>query len=123
MSRGKFKIKSGNLEKQLRAFEEIKKEFLSVGLFKKGTISKRWMTCGRTNCKCHSESKYRHGPYYWWTSKQNNKTYSILVPHSLLKEAKAYLKNYQMLCKLFSRLEQLSERIVHKKINSFRKAK
>ena len=100
----------------LDKFEKQKRKLLSVGVFRKGTISKRWMPCGNPSCKCHSDKQKRHGPYYWWTTKVKGKTKAIFVRKESLDEAKSYLKNYKELKKIIFELSQLSERIVQNKL-------
>lgn len=103
-------------------FEKKKRKLLSVGLFHKGTISKRWIPCGKPSCKCHTDKKKRHGPYYWWTTKVKGKTKAIYVREESLVEAKSYIKNYQELKSIIFELSQLSERIIRKKLKIRKKS-
>jgi len=80
------------------------------------------MTCGNPSCKCKTDKQKRHGPYYWWTTKENAKTKAILVPNGFLPEAKSYLINNRILKKKITRLSQLSERIIRKKLEFFKKS-
>jgi hypothetical protein len=46
----------------------------SIGLIWPGTIQKRMMTCGKPQCRCHTDPAARHGPYYYWTAKSHGKS-------------------------------------------------
>ena len=109
-------------EKQLKwlteKFQKKKEELLSIGIFRKGSIAKRWMTCGNPACRCRLDKKKRHGPYYWWTTKEKGQTQAILVPKEFLSDAKNYLKNYKELKKKIRALSELSEQIIRKKFKS-----
>jgi len=104
------------LKRLLQRFEKEKEELLSIRIFRKGSITKRWMTCGNPICKCKIDKAKRHGPYYWWTTKQKGRTQAIIVPKEFLSEAKIYLKNYKQLKMQINVLSQLSERIIRKKL-------
>ena len=110
------------LHREFKSFEKTKEEILLIQPFRKGSITKRWMTCGNLRCKCRKEKRNKHGPYYWWTTKEKGKTRAILLPKELLAEARAYIKNYKLLQRKIDRLSKLSERIIMKKVENFRKS-
>jgi hypothetical protein len=60
-------------------FKEKLRELESVGFMRLGSVQRRMMTCGKTNCACAVDPHARHGPYYTWTSKRNGKTISRLL--------------------------------------------
>jgi hypothetical protein len=105
------------LKRLVKKFEKEKKELLSIGIFLKGSISERWMTCGNPACSCKKDRRKRHGPYQWWTTKEKGRTKAILIPPSFLEEAKTYLENHTLLQRKISRLYQLSEQITRIKVN------
>ena len=99
-------------------FAKEKKGFLSIDIFRKGSITKRWMTCGRPRCSCKTDINKRHGPYYWWTTKEKGKTKALLISKSFLAEARAYIKNYKLLKIKIKALSQLSEQIIQIKLKN-----
>jgi len=44
-----------------------------------GTIHVRTKVCGRKNCRCATDRKYRHGPYHEWTRHKDGKYQHKLV--------------------------------------------
>ncbi len=109
-----------NLDKLKEQFEKTKGKILSISYLKKGSISKCYQTCGTAGCRCHKDKKYRHGPYCWWTSKENAKSKSILVPEGMLDEARTYIDNYKILKNKIKLLEDISEKIIKIKIKNYR---
>ncbi len=107
----------------LQKFGKEKKDLLSTGVFRKGSITERWMTCGNPICKCKTDTAKRHGPYYWWTTKEKGHTQAIIVPKEFLSEARTYLKNYQQLKTQINALSQLSEQIIRKKLEFLKRQK
>lgn len=110
-----------NLEKLKEQFEKIKGEICSISYLRKGSIAKCYQTCGNPGCRCHKDKKYRHGPYWWWTSKDSGKTKSILVPEGMLGEVRSCIDNYKLLKSRFKMLEEISEKIIKIKIKNYKK--
>lgn len=104
-------------------FEKEKIRLTETGVFWKGSLTKRWMTCGNPACRCKTRKNGRHGPYYWWTTKEKGRTKAILIPKEFLAEAKSYLKNAEELKKKIRRLSQLSSAIVEIKLKFSKKRK
>ena len=97
-------------------FEKEKQRLQDTGVFWKGSIAKRWVTCGNPACGCKTDENKRHGPYYWWTTKEKGRTKAILIPEEFLDDAESYLKNARELKKKIQRLSQLSCKIVEIKL-------
>ena len=43
---------------------------------RRGSVSERWMKCGRKECRCQHDRQARHGPYYSLTRMEGGKTRS-----------------------------------------------
>lgn len=43
---------------------------------RRGSVSERFMKCGRKECRCHRDPQARHGPYYSLTRIEGGKTHS-----------------------------------------------
>ena len=41
-----------------------------------GTLARRFMRCGKTNCRCKADPPLLHGPYWHWTRTIAGKTHS-----------------------------------------------
>lgn len=104
------------LRRLLLKFEKEKRRLSDVKIFWKGSIAKRFMTCGNPACKCKTSKTKRHGPYYWWTTKEKNRTKAIIIPKEFLSEAKTYLKNCKQLKKKIYALSELSDEIIEIKL-------
>jgi len=101
-------------------FQRLKKEISEIGIFRNGSISKRWQTCGNSRCRCKRAKEYRHGPYYWWTTKEKTKTRAILVPSEMLDEAYVYIENSRLLRKKMKILAKLADKIVQNRVKKYR---
>lgn len=115
--------KETRLKRLSMDFEKERHRLSETEVFWKGSITKRWMTCGNPACRCKTHKNGRHGPYYWWTTKEKGQTKAILIPEEFLAEAKSYLKNASELKKKIRRLSQLSSEIVEIKLKFSKKIK
>jgi hypothetical protein len=108
------------IEKLQKEFDARRKELLSIEPFRKGSIMKRWQTCKKDSCRCKTDKKYRHWPYYSWTTKEKNKTVCVIVPEALLAEANVYIHNDKQIRTTINKLAKLSDKIFRKKIEFIR---
>ena len=109
------------MDKLKEQFDRVKNEICSISYLKKGSLAKCYQTCGNPGCRCHRDKKYRHGPYWWWSTKENGKTKSILVPEGMLSEVRLYVDNYRLLKSRIRILEEISEKIIKTRIKDYRR--
>ncbi|MHB8276182.1 MAG: DUF6788 family protein [Candidatus Humimicrobiaceae bacterium] len=108
------------IQKLEEEFEKTKKEIAGIPYLKKGSITRCYQVCRNLNCRCHKNEKFRHGPYYLWTTKENDKTKTISVPKQMLSEVKSYIDNFNFLKSKVALLEEISEKIIKIKIKNYR---
>lgn len=46
---------------------------------RRGSVTERFMKCGRAGCACHVRDEARHGPYVTWSRVVDGKTKSFYV--------------------------------------------
>jgi hypothetical protein len=89
-------------------FRAAQQELLRVDHFLKGTVLKRMMKCGRTQCACHRDPAKRHGPYFEWTYKAQGKTVNVKLSAAAAPLYQAATKQHRKLKTILARLERLS---------------
>lgn len=67
------------LQAQQRDYRALTTELSDVGFIWTGTVQRRTLTCGKSQCPCHQDPERRHGPYAYWTTKVGNRTVSRLL--------------------------------------------
>lgn len=67
------------LQAQQREYRALTTELSDVGFIWTGTVQRRTLTCGKSQCPCHQDPERRHGPYAYWTTKVGNRTVSRLL--------------------------------------------
>jgi hypothetical protein len=61
------------------------------GALLRGSLARRWISCGRVGCACAGGKK--HGPYLYLSVFGGGKTKSIYVPRTLEKEVRQWVQN------------------------------
>lgn len=98
-------------ERQAEQYRAIATELAAIGYVLQGSITKRWMTCGRASCGCLDDPEARHGPYYSWTYKRGGKTVSVYLSPEQARLCADWIKNNRRLERIVHRLRALSRRI------------
>ena len=87
-------------------------ELVSLGDFRRGSVSVNYRKCGKANCVCSREGHRSHGPQYLWnaTIKRRSRARNLHLGPELEKVSEE-VNNYQKLRKLIEELVEISERI------------
>ena len=96
------------VERQRQRFEKLKGELQQLEFFCKGTVLRRMMRCGKSQCACQKDPAKRHGPYFQWTYNANGKTVTIKLTAETAPLYQAAARQYRKLKAALQRLERLS---------------
>jgi hypothetical protein len=72
-----------------------------------GSITERHTRCGHPGCACQADPPRRHGPYWQWTRKLNNKTVGGYLSKEHATECRRWIANDRRIRELLARLEQI----------------
>ena len=100
------------LEKLEEKKDSIHEQLVSLGDFKRGTISVNYRKCGKKNCACTKPGHPGHGPQYLWNTTIKGKSYAKnlkLGPE--LKKTLEETDNYKVFLKLCEELVKTNEKI------------
>lgn len=66
------------LSSKLRArLARCKQQLAKIDLALQGSVTERWMPCGKEGCRCQADPPRLHGPYYQWTAKIDGRTKTL----------------------------------------------
>ena len=109
-------MKSSSPKEKQKAFKQqyavIKEQILRIGFIMEGSLSKRYLTCGKPLCRCISDLTHRHGPYYQLTWKRNGRTVAQFIPESLALQYEEWVRNRQSLSKLLKQMHAISKKAI-----------
>lgn len=96
----------------MERFELAKKRIRTIGPICKGSITERWFPCGNKKCKCHKETREKHGPYYQLSWKENKKTISRYVSKENIPTYQKWLNNRQKLTMAIDEMLDITRQIM-----------
>jgi len=77
-----------------------------------GHIQRRYLTCGKPNCRCKKDPEAKHGPYAYWTSKEAKKTVSRLLSPEEADLLEGWIENRRKLEAIVREMKKLSQKTI-----------
>ncbi len=99
------------LQRHEQQYQRVKAEILALGYVLQGSVVERWKECGKTACRCHSDVRARHGPYYQWSWKTRGRTVSVHLDKEQAALCKRWVGNNRRLERILTRMRTLSLRV------------
>lgn len=99
------------LRRYQKMYEEKRAELDDLGFILQGSVTQRWMECGKPTCHCHEDPGARHGPYYQLSWKRLGRTSSVYLTKEQAALCRKWLKNNRRLERMIKRLRDLSLRV------------
>jgi len=98
-------------------FESLKRELAllatQTGFLLSGSVQNRFFECSRpSNCRCHDDPANRHGPYRYWTRKQNGKTVSVSLDDEHFALVQHCIENGRAIERLLKQMRHESTRAI-----------
>ena len=90
---------------------QLKHELGSLGLFRRGTLQKRYGKCPRPRCRCRADPPTLHGPFYHWSRKVKARTVSVYLTEEQSVMMEEWIANARRLDALLEELQEVSFRI------------
>ena len=90
--------------------QRLATELSNSGFLLQGTITQRWMRCGKPSCSCQRNPQARHGPYHQWTVKRRGKTVSVYLDEDQAKICRQWIQNNKRAKNLMSQMQALTLR-------------
>jgi hypothetical protein len=86
----------------------LKAEIRNLGFICQGSITERYLTCGKPACACHKDPARRHGPYYHWTRKVRGRTQGRMLPRDVVPLYREGIRSYRRLERILDKMKDLS---------------
>lgn len=92
-------------------FKKLKTSLAEVGCFRRGSVQRRFMPCGKSGCRCQADPPKLHGPYYQWTRKVQGKTVTVRLSSAQAALLRRWISNGRRLDRIISAMERVSIRL------------
>lgn len=101
-----------------QAYAALARSLANVGYIFPGSVTKRFMPCGKSSCRCAADPDQRHGPYYEWTRKVRGKTATVRMTAEQARLCQEWIENRRGLKKILARMQAISIRAAQAQIGS-----
>ena len=91
-------------------YQTLQRALSQVGYFRRGTLLKRFMACGKSGCACQASPPRLHGPYYQWTRKVDGKTVTVRLTREQADLLAVWIATGRELHRITAQMERLSLR-------------
>ena len=98
-------------------YQELQNALTRIGYFRRGTLLKRFIACGKPDCACQASPPRLHGPYYQWTRKVAGKTVTVLLSREQADLLKGWIAAGRKLNRIIAQMERLSLRATDRLLN------
>ncbi len=78
-----------------------------------GTLARRYMRCGKDNCRCKADPPVLHGPYLHWTRTVTGQTVTRTLSEEQAQRYQPWFDNARRLRENLTELEARSLRAFH----------
>jgi hypothetical protein len=89
-------------------YKQLQLALSRIGYFRRGTLLRRLMTCGKPGCACKASPTRLHGPYYQWTRKVDGKTVTVRVSAEQAKLLEGWIAAGKELDRIVAEMQQIS---------------
>jgi hypothetical protein len=96
--------------------EAIKRELVSLGDLRPGSLSKQYNVCGKPICRCKEDPPRKHGPYYQLSFTRKGRSGTRFIKKAHVAMVSKHVKNYRRLRNLVDRWIELSTQLCQKKM-------
>jgi hypothetical protein len=91
-----------------RRYRVLKDQLRALGFVIAGSLTERWTTCGKANCRCTADPPQRHGPYIEYTRKVAGKTTGRRLTPEQAQQYRAWIANRRTLDLITAEMDELS---------------
>jgi hypothetical protein len=93
-----------------RNYQQLQLALGRIGYFRRGTLLKRFMPCGKPGCACQATPPRLHGPYYQWTHKVEGKTVTVRLTAEQAELLAGWIATGRELDRIITEMQRLSLR-------------
>lgn len=102
-------------------YETLKRTVIDIGYFRRGSVVRRLMPCGKPRCCCQATPPRLHGPYFQWTRKVHGKTVTVRLSPEEAQILRDWIANGRRLDRIVAQMERLSLRLTERLLRQTRK--
>lgn len=91
--------------------DRIQQDFASLGDLRPGSLTRRFLQCGKPGCRCKADGATGHGPYWSLTFKVQGKTVTRSVPEAAVERTREQIAEHKRFRALAAEFIEVSEEL------------
>jgi len=92
----------------------LKRQLVGLEHVCSGTLLRRYLACGKANCRCKAQPPSLHGPYFYWSRRLNGRLISRVLSPRQAKIVEHAIQNYRKALQLLRKWEAQTVQILEK---------
>lgn len=108
------------MDEKLKNLEEkrkrVREQLTGIGDMRQGSLTERYLKCGKAECRCGKEQSYVHGPHFSLTKAIKGKTVTRMIPKHAVQTTKAQIAQFQEFRRLSREFLEVNEAICDTKL-------
>jgi hypothetical protein len=98
------------LERYRSQYRGLTARLAQIGFIWGGSVQTQWLRCGKSGCACAGDPARRHGPYVYWTTKQQGRTVTRLLHPPEAEILSEWVNNRREVDRTLRSMKALSQR-------------
>ena len=107
--------------KDEETFRSLAASLAEIGWFRRGSVQRRFMPCGKSGCCCQADPPRLHGPYFQWTRKMKGKTVTVRLTKEQVRLMKEWIANARRLDRIVAQMERVAHRLTERPLQAARR--
>ena len=87
----------------------LARRIADIGFIWQGSVSERYLKCGKATCACQKDPDSRHGPYYYWTTKVAGKSVAKKLDGTHAELLQEWVKNRIEMDSIIAEMREVSK--------------
>ncbi len=104
------RAESRRLQAARDRLQQLATELTPSGFISSGSVVRRFMTCGKPNCRCHADPPQLHGPYWQLNQATGSRTSTRHLSEPQARLYQEWIANRRRLSKTLKEMERVSQR-------------
>src|SRR5881409_679931 len=109
-------------QRDAHRYDALKRSVVDLGLFRRRSLVRRFMPCGKPGCRCQAAPPKLHGPYYQWTRKFGGKTVTVRLSQQEATLLEEWIANGRRLDRLIGQMEEVCLRRTDRLLKKIRQS-
>jgi len=105
-----------------KRYDLLKRSIGELGYFRYGSLTRRFMPCGKPGCRCQAVPPELHGPYYQWTRKVDGKTVTVRLTRSQARLLDTWIAQGRRLDRILAQMQRVSHRATDRLLRRLRQS-